>query len=227
MQGKVIRSIGLFLVVASSIAAFAPSSAGETALPACSDGAYHLNGTKWKSTLKWSFQASTTPKSLSKDSAQRRLMRAAKTVATGGNRCGLVSHVSAHEQFLGRTSAHPDIRPDGSCGTPDGRNVIGFGSLPVGYMALTCYWSMSGSTVESDILFNKADYHFVARVGPKCTWAWSLRAVATHEFGHAFGLGHVTEGLHAHLTMAPYIMACQTSEARLGLGDLRGMRALY
>ena len=51
--------------------------------------------------------------------------------------------------------------------------------------------------------------------------------MATHEFGHAFGLGHVAEGLHANLTMAPYILPCQNSESRLGLGDLRGLQAEY
>ena len=66
-----------------------------------------------------------------------------------------------------------------------------------------------------------------ASLGPSCTEGWDLQAVATHEFGHAFGLGHVKEGLHANLTMAPYILPCQSSEARLGLGDVRGLRALY
>jgi len=148
-------------------------------------------------------------------------------VASGRNRCGLTSHVSATQRYLGRTSAHPNIRPNGTCGIPDDRNVVGFGTLPARYMALTCYWSQSGSTVEADIMFNKADYRWATRVKSGCRMTWDVQAVATHEFGHAFGLAHVKEGLHGHLTMAPYILPCQNSVSRLGLGDLRGMRALY
>ena len=32
---------------------------------------------------------------------------------------------------------------------------------------------------------------------------------------------------HGALTMAPKIMSCQSAEVTLGLGDLRGLEALY
>jgi hypothetical protein len=228
VQGRVARSVGVLVAVACGLSLLPPAaSSGATALKPCSDRAYKLNGTKWATPFRWRFQGPSTPKNLGKLAVQRRLVQAASTVALGRNRCGLVPHVSADERYLGRTSAHPNIRPSGSCGIADGRNEVGFGALPWEYMALTCYWSRNGSTIEADIMFNKADYRWATRVKAGCSMTWDIQAVATHEFGHAFGLAHVKEGLHGHLTMAPYILPCQNSESKLGLGDLRGMRTLY
>ena len=186
-----------------------------------------MNGTHWAGALRWSFDAATTPKNLRKRDVTGRLVRAARTVAYGRNRCGLTADLSARQHYLGRTTARPNVRRDGSCGRPDGRNEVGFGTLPSGEMALTCYWSRDGSTIEADILFNRTYYRWVTKVPTGCVAEWDIQAVATHEFGHAFGLGHVAEGLHANLTMAPYILPCQNSESRLGLGDLRGLQAEY
>jgi hypothetical protein len=55
-----------------------------------------------------------------------------------------------------------------------------------------------------------------------------LEAVLTHEAGHVFGLAHVGESRHGRLTMSPYIDGvCNNQESTLGLGDLRGLEALY
>src|SRR5207247_6122470 len=60
-------------------------------------------------------------------------------------------------------------------------NVVGFGTLPARYMALTCYWSQSGSTVEADIMFNKADYRWATRVKSGCRMTWDVQAVRSEE----------------------------------------------
>ena len=223
------RSICLVLALlfASPLAAAPSRASAATALAPCKDRAYTLNGTRWTRPFVWRFQARSTPRNLRRRVVGRMLRRAAHTVSAGANRCGLKSSLASRSRDAGRTLARPDIRKDGTCGRPDGANEVGFGTLPTGEMALTCYWSQGGSTVEADLLFNKADYRWITKIEPTCVMEWDLAAVATHEFGHAFGLGHVGEGLHANLTMAPYILPCQASEARLGLGDLLGLRALY
>jgi hypothetical protein len=50
----------------------------------------------------------------------------------------------------------------------------------------------------------------------------------THERGHTFGLGHVSESSHARLTMSYRSNGpCQGSERSLGLGDWKGLCGNY
>jgi predicted Zn-dependent protease len=92
---------------------------------------------------------------------------------------------------------------------------------------MTCWWTYNGRVVESDVKLNKAYYRWYINRPYGCYRKWSIEAAATHEFGHVFGMGHVSEGYHGALTMSPIIKACQSSETTLGLGDVVGLRALY
>ncbi len=191
------------------------------ALPPCQDGAYRLEGAKQTSTYKWSFKASSTPAGLSKSSVAATLKKSFHNVTGSYNDCGLADQVSATDHYLGKTSRSPN------CNFRDGHNVVGFGRLPAGVLAVTCYWIRGGKILEADM-----------RITTRESWALSLsschgnmpmlESTITHEAGHVFGLDHVGENKHGRLTMSPYLDGpCELNEATLGKGDVNGLRALY
>jgi hypothetical protein len=67
----------------------------------------------------------------------------------------------------------------------------------------------------------------IAAVPPSCTNRFGVQAVGTHELGRVFGLGHVSESAHPHLTMSTAVTACSNAAVSLGLGDVRALRQLY
>lgn len=194
---------------------------------ACSDGAYVLGGHRWSSRFDWRFQASSRPRGFSSSSVAAALVRAVHNITRGNNNCGLSDAISATQWYRGTTSRAPNISSGGGCLGRDGHNVVGFGTLPSGYLGLTCWWTFSGRVIETDVKLNKARYGWYINRPSGCSYKWSIEAAATHEFGHAFGLAHVSESQHGALTMSPVIKACQAAETTLGLGDVRGLRSLY
>lgn len=209
----------------AALAANAPTAVTSSPAP-CSDNRYNLIGPKWKKTLRWSYKSSTTPSYLTTAAVVQVLKRAFSNVTLERNDCGRVDTVNATWNYLGTTSHFIGVTKAGACGSADGFNTVGFGLLPAGYLALTCVRSVGTSIVEADI-----------RLGSGISWAlalgtclndFMLEAVATHEIGHAYGLDHVGETNHGRLTMSTFIDGtCENQESTLGLGDMRGLEALY
>lgn len=77
----------------------------------------------------------------------------------------------------------------------------------------------------------ETDIYFGSNVGladsPSCAVQseYDLQSVATHEWGHAFGMAHETSGQWE--TMYPYVNPCSYYWRSLGNGDWHGMEALY
>jgi hypothetical protein len=213
-------------VADAMFAAVSSPSAITSSPPPCLDTKYNLQGVHWSSTLRWSYKASTTPSYLSSSAVLTVLKRSFTNITTEHNDCGRSDHVSATQSYLGTTTHGIGVTRYGNCGTSDGANTVGFGTLPSGVLAITCVRSIGTRIVETDI-----------RISNQLSWALSLsscsndfmlESVVTHEVGHAFGLGHVSETYHGRLTMSKYIDGlCENQEATLGNGDMRGLEVYY
>ena len=189
----------------------------------CSDGSYSLMGYHWQSKYSWRYSDANRPGSVGKTAAIDAFKYAFVGIASSRNNCSLADQVSATQEYLGTTSIAPNVTSSG-CGQPDGKNIVGWGTLPTGVLGLTCTWSSGGRAVESDQRYNRNVAWFTGNAVPSgCTNQRSLRAVAAHEAGHTFGLGHSG----CSQTMAPSLSACKAGTRVYGKGDVLGLRALY
>lgn len=212
--------------IADRLAIVVVPAGGAAAPDACRDTAYTRMGSAWDRPWRWRFRAASTPDTLDPDAVEAVLRRAAANVVRGRNDCGRPDRVAAEARYAGRTSLLPGVTRAGRCGTQDGVNVVGFGRLPEGFAGITCVWSVSGRIIEADVRLARGIAWATSAAG--CTDAALLEAVATHEVGHVFGLGHVGEDRHGRLTMSVRLDGvCSDAEATLGLGDLLGMEAIY
>jgi hypothetical protein len=215
---------------ADTVAADAAASAGITGGgDPCADDAYRLLPTKWHTTWDWWFHAASTPGDVRKAKAEAQLRSAVASITGSRNDCGMADTVNARASYQGRTSTRPNINGSG-CRGRDGKNVVGWGDLPFGVLGLTCttYQIVPGvdRSIESDVLFNKDKFAWRTSV-KGCVNGAMVRSVATHEFGHVFGLNHVSERNHGRLTMSTSIGTCDDSAFTLGRGDVLGLRKRY
>lgn len=194
----------------------------------CQDRAFNLQPWRWAEVFRWRFNAGSTPSYLGKDAVEGALRRATSNITRSRNSCGMTDQVGARHRYEGRVARGVNIARNGSCRSPDGHNVVGFGDLPAGTLGVACTWYfLDGSAAEGDVRLNKADHRWYVNKPSSCSGRFSIEAVMTHERGHTFGLGHVAESSHGRLTMSTRIPPCSNQERTLGRGDVRGLRNLY
>lgn len=197
----------------------------------CTDKAWSPRPTKpgyvlWNGAYDWWFQAPSTPAGIGKRATERALKRSIANVTGARNDCGRPDRVAATSIYRGRTDRKPAPTAKGQCAPMDGYNVIGFGRLPPGIAGLTCIYSSGNRILEADIKLDR-DARWAVSLA-SCNFASMVEAVATHEFGHVFGLGHVSESTHGRLTMSERLDGyCQLNEATLGKGDMLGLESRY
>ena len=90
-------------------------------------------------------------------------------------------------------------------------------------LAVAITRSSFGSTIQSDIIFNRT-FEWNVYTGPAQAGGWGdtfdFRRVAVHELGHALGLGHEED---SPAIMAPYYGNIEAPQA----DDIAGVMALY
>ena len=119
---------------------------------------------------------------------------------------------------------------DSSVSTPraDGQYELMFARLAGRTLGVTYTWHWSSGAQESDVVFNtNAPWWIAPGEGDGCyegVAKYDLQNTATHEFGHVYGLGHVSSPFN---TMAPTATMGETYKRSLATGDAAGIRAIY
>jgi len=125
---------------------------------------------------------------------------------------------------------HPscDCIPDED--QPDGYNEIVFGNLDESNaIAVTIVWGRFGGPpgqreiVEYDMIFDDVDFDWAVDGSDD---AMDLQNIATHELGHAVGLGDLYNTC-TEATMYGYSDYGETTKRSLEPGDIAGLQALY
>jgi hypothetical protein len=208
---------------------------------ACADDhAYQNLGYSEDNTHHWRFNRGTTPNEVTATEAEGAFRSGTSNITQEYNDCGRPDltgpYPSAH--FDGDTTRRANIvSGTNTCDQYDGYNVVDFGNLgppTVGdyVLGLACTRATFFQVSESDIRLNKADQikWTTTPSSPSCDPVnqFDIESIMTHERGHTYGLGHVSETSHGRQTMSTLIDGtCQKSERTLGVGDLDGIEWIY
>jgi hypothetical protein len=120
--------------------------------------------------------------------------------------------------YMGRTS--------GASISINGRNEVFFRDVSESglYGQTYVWWDGSGVLIETDTVFYTGSFTFLPD-GAACPGsAFYLQDTATHELGHALGMGHSTVST---ASMYPAMSSCTTSFRTLDPDDLAGIESLY
>ena len=196
---------------------------------ACKDRTFHLEGHHWKKSLRYGINLAKAPSQLGKATMTRQIKAANVSMRKGRNTCGRPRLATPVAHYTGRTSAKPNIKAGAHnirCGDFNTKNVVGFGNLPGNLLGWTCYWWLANKQMgAADIMIDNGT-KLVTSIPSGCTNKWDFQGTVTHEFGHAYGMGHTGNG-HANLTMDHTETACSTYARTLGFGDWLGMKKMY
>ncbi|WP_225993067.1 matrixin family metalloprotease [Actinomadura rudentiformis] len=210
---------------------------------ACRDSSFSAGLSSWKKggTIEWKFAKGPdvtgvpNEKSVVTDGVTR--------AVTASTDCTTKRHFepqpNIRERFAGTTTSAPNINA-GACSKRDGTNAIGWANMTdieTGTLALSCTWQTWRNIIEGDIALqnhgkdwwvpSRADRADSNAVSACPAGSFNATSAVVHEMLHVLGLKHVRGKKHSSLTMAPTMKPCDDGPATLGLGDYRGLIALY
>jgi hypothetical protein len=212
---------------------YSNAGTGSNSSTDCQDGTATVWAEHWVTAYPWWFNSGSTPSNLNVTNAETTLNSAVNNIVTARNNCGIADNVTATHNYRGRTSTGTNIGATNGCASRDGISVVSFGDLTSEKVGYSCWWYViregNYEMVEADIKLNKVEYGWwLPSFDSTCSGKYSVEAVLTHEFGHAYGLDHVSESTHGNLTMSSASNGtCQNSEATLGWGDINGLNVHY
>jgi Matrixin len=199
--------------------------------PACFDDAYTRTDYRESDVHQWFINPSGRPGNITAAAAQSAMVNGANNIVNARSDCGDFgpgnSPTGAQHNFAGTTTNRPNISSSNQCTDRDGINTRGWGPGNSDFVAVNCSWYylLTYEASEADHLYNTNFGWYTG--GSSCLFAYDLESVSTHEWGHTFGLDHVSEDTHPTMTMSTNSSYCDTSARTLGRGDALGMYSIY
>lgn len=195
------------------MAAAAETTGGPAAADECTDPAFVPSSALWTSEdmpIAWRFHKGSTPPEVSQFLAKRAMRKAHRVWPNSLSNCSGADRLSFRFNYLGGSARTVKY---------DGTNLIEFGQLDSGALAVNYTWYKGDRILEVDMRLNKGDYSWTARQEGKSRY--NVANVVTHELGHQIGLEDLSDP-HGSLTMFARIDRGETDKLTLGRGDLKG-----
>lgn len=212
-------------------------------LDECTDSKYNLSTDEphWTSTPTWYIDLDTVPAELTQAKAVDAIRAGVQDVRQSNPNCTHAYSPTASSSYGGDGDYSNDVLGESAaaaagnnCVQPaqaEAHNIVGFGDLNDGTLARTCwYYQLTAQhpMTSADIKINKNDYTWTVTPGAAaCSGLYDLESVMAHEFGHFYGLWHVSEAKHGELTMSTQTAPCDKTARTFGLGDMKAMEVHY
>lgn len=195
----------------SAVAAEGASGAPEA--QECQDPTFLPTGRSWDAAdmpVEWRFRRASTPVKNSVYWTQLAVIDAHRVWPEPRSRCTEKANIGFSYEFAGRTTKTVKY---------DGKNIVEFGRLGSGALAINYTWFSGTRILETDLRLNRYDYGWTNRPGGQKKY--QVVNVTSHELGHQIGLDDLGDP-HSGLTMFGRISRGEMKKTTLGSGDLRG-----